>query len=192
LKVRSGFAIVLLIALILPILAACGGGTPAASTTPVPAAATAAPAEAPTAAGAEAPTAAAGGATGKAKPGILRTAITADPATIDPQKTSFSTENTFVLMNYEPLMRFNLEMEPIPGQAESYEVSADGLKYTFKIRPNSKYSDGSPLTAKNFEYAWKRLADPLVAGEYQNLPCGIIKGYSEYAVTNCPNAEGKT
>lgn len=206
-NVRSSFALALLLALIMPILAACGGTpaavSPTAGTAPGATAATApqattgtAPqATTPPAATAPAPqaTAATGGAaTGNAKPGILRFAITSDPATIDPQKTSFTTENTFVLMNYQPLMSFNTKMEAIPGAAESYEVSKDGLTYTFKIRANSKYSDGTPLTAKNFEFAWKRLADPLVAGEYQNLPCGIIKGYAEYAVTNCPDASGKT
>lgn len=201
---RSGFAFALILALIVPMLAACGGTAPSAAPTNPPAAATAAPAAATaapaaataapaaaTAAPAEA-TAAPAASENKAKPGILRMAIASDPATIDPQKSSFSTENTFVLMNYQPLMSFNTKMEPIPGAAESFSVSADGLTYTFKIRPNSKYYDGSPLTAKNFEFAWKRLADPNVAGEYQNLPCDIIKGYAAYAVTNCPDANGKT
>src|SRR5262249_21935252 len=111
---------------------------------------------------------------------------------IDPQKASFVGEIQWIMLNYQALMTFDLNMKPIPGAAESVEPSADGKTYTFKIRPNSKYSDGSPLTAKNFEYAWKRLADPEVAGEYQFIGCGVIEGYSEYAVTTCADKDGNT
>jgi len=58
-------------------------------------------------------------------------------------------------------------MNPIPGQAEKVDVSADGKLYTFHLRPNAKFSNGDPLTAKNFEFGWKRLADPELAGQYQ-------------------------
>jgi len=93
------------------------------------------------------------------------------------------------MLNYQPLMSFDTDMKPIPGAAERVDVSADGKIYTFHIRPNSKYSDGSPLTAKNFEFAWKRLADPNIAGDYQFIGCDVIKGYSEYAASTC---QGKT
>ncbi len=113
----------------------------------------------------------------------------AEPDTVDPQKASFVGEIAFIMMNYQPLMRFDKDGNPVPGAAESMEVSEDGTVYTFKIPADSKYSDGSPLTARDFEYAWKRLADPETAGEYQSLPCGIIKGYSEYSAVAC---QGKT
>lgn len=199
---RNLAAYVLLFVLILPVLAACGGGTPAANqptapadapaaeATAAPAAdATAAPAaEQPTAA-AEEPTAAAepapSGDTGTAEPGVLRINIGNEPDNIDPQKSSFVTEIQFIMMAYEGLMTFDQEMNPVPAAAESYEVSEDGLTYTFKIRPDAQYSDGTPVTAESFEYAWKRLANPETAGQYQSLPCGIIKGYSEYSAAAC-------
>jgi oligopeptide transport system substrate-binding protein len=191
---RSTAATVLLFALLLPILAACGGAPSAPAGEPTAAAGeptTGAAAEAPTAA-AEAPSAAAeqptGGAatdTGTAQAGVLRVNLEGEPSSIDPQKISFLDGITMVMHNYQALMSFDLDMKPIPAAAESYEVSEDGLTYTFKIRPDSKYSDGTPLTAQNFEYAWKRLADPETAGEYQSLPCGIIKGYSEYSAATC-------
>jgi oligopeptide transport system substrate-binding protein len=186
---------VLLFALILPILAACGGA--AAPTTPptAPAAAEATTAPAATAApeatavpeptAEPAATAEPAPAAGNAQPGVLRLNTNSEPDNVDPQQSSFLSEIQFIMMAYQPLMMFDLEMKPIPGAAESVEASADGLKYTFKIRSDSKYSDGTPLTAKNFEYAWQRLADPETAGQYQSLPCGIIKGYSEYSAAAC-------
>ncbi len=208
---RHSFALAMLIALIVPLLAACGGQTaaPDSSTstgdTAANSGATATSGEgnstAATAPAAEeqtteaaggATTTTTGGSTVGSIPGVFRFNLGTEPSTADPQTMSFSDEITFGLMNYQPLMSFNLDLEPIPGQAESVEVSDDGKVYTFKLRPDSKYSDGSPLTAENFEFAWKRLADPELAGEYQFIGCGLIEGFSEYAVTTCPDAEGNT
>jgi oligopeptide transport system substrate-binding protein len=205
---RSTAAMVLLFALLIPVLAACGGapagqgGDPAATSAPAAEApTTASGSEAPTAAsGSEAPTAASGGEaptaaaqpaadTGTAQPGVLRLRMPggsgAEPDNVDPQKASFSAEISFIMMAFQPLMSFDQEMQPIPGAAESVDVSEDGLTYTFNLRPDAKYSDGQPVTAENFEYAWKRLANPETAGEYQSLPCGLIKGYSEYSAAAC-------
>jgi oligopeptide transport system substrate-binding protein len=185
-NLRHSFALALLFALILPILAACGGGTtPAAAPTaaaPAPEAATAVPADAPTAAAAE-------GTAANAKPGILRMNAGAEEDNYDPQQASFLGEIQWILLNWQPLMSFDQEMKPIPGAAESYEVSADGKTYTFKLRPDSKYSNGDPLTAADWVRAWQRLADPELAGEYQFIACDIIKGYSEYSASTC---QGKT
>ena len=207
-SLKGGMASAMLAALVVPILAACGGGTPAAQpTAPAAVAATAAPAPAEATAAAPAAATAAPAAateapaaattapaadTGNAQAGVLRVNIGGEPATADPQTASFSGELFFVMMNYAPLMSFDTKQEPIPGAAESYELSDDGLTYTFKLRADGQYSDGTPVTAANFEYAWKRLGDPEVSGEYGNLVCGIIDGYAEYAVTVCPDAEGNT
>ena len=213
---RKSAAFVLLFVLILPILAACGGTAPATDATTAPttggaAAATTAPTTAaeattaPTTGTAAEPTATTGAAEATAeptkapatsgsaaKPGILRVNVGAEPDNWDPQKASFVGEIQWIMLNYQALMTFDKSMKPIPGQAESVNTSADGKTYTFKLRANSKYSDGSPLTAKNYEYAWKRLADPELAGDYQFIGCGVIAGYSEYAATTCADAEGNT
>jgi oligopeptide transport system substrate-binding protein len=192
LNLRHSFALALLFALIVPMLAACGGAT----TTP-PAAATSAPAaEAPTAApAADAPTAAAepaGGDSANAKPGILRINHGSENDNNDPQQASFVGEIQWIMLNWQALMTFDLKMNPIPGQAEKVDVSADGKMYTFHLRPNAKFSNGDPLTAKNFEFAWKRLADPELAGQYQFIGCDVIKGFTEYAVTTCADKSGAT
>ncbi len=59
-----------------------------------------------------------------------------------------------------PLLIIDENNEIQPGQAESYEVSDDGLVWTFHLRDGLKWSDGSDLTAKDFEYSFKRLACP--------------------------------
>ncbi len=174
---RGTVASVLLCALIVPILAACGGA-PAAQPTTAPAATTAPgqPTTAPAATTAPA---------GNAQPGVLRLNIGSEPDNVDPQKASFVVEIQFIMMAFQPLMSFDRDMKPIPAAAESVAVSSDGLVYTFKLRPDARFSDGEPVTAQNFEYAWRRLANPETAGEYQSLPCGIIKGYSEYSAAAC-------
>ena len=58
------------------------------------------------------------------------------------------------MLNYQALMSFDANMKPIPGAAEKYELSPDGKTYTFTLREGLKYSNGDPLTAANFEYAW--------------------------------------
>ncbi|MBP1465682.1 peptide ABC transporter substrate-binding protein [Candidatus Chloroploca sp. M-50] len=189
---RSSLAVGMLLALLLPILAACGGGTATVPTTPpAPEAATTAPApDTPTTPPApDTPTTPPAPSTGTAQAGVLRINTGNEPDNVDPQKSSFVSEIQFIMMAYQALMTFDGNMEPIPAAAESVETSADGLKYTFKLRPDGQYSDGTPVTAQNFEYAWRRLADPETAGEYQSLPCGIIKGYSEYSATACEGME---
>ena len=66
----------------------------------------------------------------------------------------------------EPLFVNDLNGVPMPALAESYEVSEDGLTYTFKIRQNANWSNGTPVTASDFVFAWRRLADPVTAAEY--------------------------
>ena len=53
-----------------------------------------------------------------------------------------------------------------PGQAEKWTISPDGLTYTFNLRANLKWSDGQPLKASDFEYAWKRVTDPATKSRY--------------------------
>lgn len=108
----------------------------------------------------------------------IRLNIGTPPDNIDPQQASFVNEIEVIMVNYLPLMTFDENLKPVPGAAESFEVSEDGLTYTFTLRPDQKYSDGEPLTAENFEYAMKRWADPVLAGEYQFLGTPIA-GFSE-------------
>ncbi|MFP3514226.1 ABC transporter substrate-binding protein, partial [Peribacillus sp. SIMBA_075] len=56
--------------------------------------------------------------------------------------------------------RLNEKHEPFPAMAEKWEISEDGKTYTFHLRDGIKWSNGDPVKASDFEYAWKRLLDP--------------------------------
>ena len=97
----------------------------------------------------------------------LKFNIGADPLTLDPQLNS-ATDGSHIINNtYEGLMR-EVDGEIVPAMAESYTVSEDGLVYTFTLR-DAKWSDGQPVTAHDFEFAWKRGANPATASEYMYI-----------------------
>src|SRR5256884_4646708 len=67
------------------------------------------------------------------------------------------------------LMKFNVNFEAIPYVAEKIPPNSDGSAWTFTIRKDSKWSDGSPCTAHDFEYSWKRQLDPATAAPYASF-----------------------
>lgn len=87
---------------------------------------------------------------------------------------------SFLLINntMEGLMRIGEGDKPIPGIAEKFDVSEDGTKFTFYLR-DAKWSDGSPVTAQDFEYAWKRVLKPETAATYAYIMY-FIKGAEDY------------
>ncbi len=95
---------------------------------------------------------------------VLNWNIGADPKTLDPGLNGASDGGDVINNTFEGLVR-EKNGEIIPGIAESWEVSEDGKTVTFKLR-ESKWSDGSPLTANDFVYSWKRGMDPATASEY--------------------------
>lgn len=97
----------------------------------------------------------------------LRVNIGADPLTLDPQLNSAADGNHIINNAYEGLMR-EIGGEIVPAMAESYTVSEDGMVYTFTLR-DAKWSDGEPVKASDFEFAWKRGADPATASEYMYI-----------------------
>ena len=74
---------------------------------------------------------------------------------------------------FEGLYRLGNNGKPTAGLASSGNVSKDGLTWTFKIRPDAKFSDGSKITAKDFVYSWKRTIDPKTKATYAYLFEGI-------------------
>ncbi|MGG7145069.1 peptide ABC transporter substrate-binding protein [Clostridium nigeriense] len=89
-----------------------------------------------------------------------------DPETIDPTLNTSSGAGTIIENAFEGLMRLDENEKAIPGVAESYEVSDDSLVYTFHLREDAKWSDGEPVTANDFEYAWVRALTKDTAAEY--------------------------
>jgi oligopeptide transport system substrate-binding protein len=226
-NLQSTFALTLLLALLVPILAACGGtatppsgaATPpaaggAATTAPAPTvapaatagqeAATAAPAAEATAApaaGATAAPATAGGeqpGTGKANEAdlappeqqILRIPTLSDPESIDPAQDQDTGEEAVIKQLFTGLTRMTADLKPEGAIADSWEFNADNTQVTFKLK-DTKWSDGQPLTAKDFEYSWKRFIDPTTASPYASLVTGVIKGATELNSAAVPTDTAK-
>ena len=109
----------------------------------------------------------------------LAVQIGPDPETIDPALNSAVDGGNMLLHAYECLLTVGQDGTLQPGQAESYDVSEDGLTWTFHLRDGLKWSDGSDLTANDFVYSWKRVCDPEVAAPYAETVLGMVKGYDE-------------
>ncbi len=92
-----------------------------------------------------------------------------DPTSLDPHAVSGDWENRIVGDIFEGLTTENIDAEPIPGQASAWTTSDDGLVYTFTLRDDIFWSDGEPVTAGDFVFAFQRLMDPLTAADYAYL-----------------------
>lgn len=154
-------------------LAACGGSASSAAST-----------ETSTAASTEA-------ATGEESTGVasgFTVQLGSNTETLDPALNSAIDGANTLITVFEPLLLIDENNEVIPGQAESYTVSEDGLTWTFTMRDGLKWSDGSDLTAKDFEYSFKRLAAPDTAAPYAETVVGMIDGYAD--ATGNPDKQG--
>ncbi|MDP7030419.1 MAG: peptide ABC transporter substrate-binding protein [Phycisphaerales bacterium] len=90
--------------------------------------------------------------------------------TLDPQRMSWLGDMRMAYALYEGLVRWNPEDFTIqPAVARSWTVSDDGLTWTFQLDPDAVWSDGAPVTAHDFVWAWKRLLLPDTAADYSNL-----------------------
>ncbi len=92
-----------------------------------------------------------------------------EPSSLDPALASTVADMSLAVNSFEGLMSYDAEGKLQCAQAESYEVSEDGLSYTFTLRDGLKWSNGEALTANDFAYAWKRAADVTNASDYAYL-----------------------
>ncbi len=107
-----------------------------------------------------------------------------EPDGIDPGITNNSFASIFLVNCFEGLATYDTQGNVVPGTAESWDISEDGTVYTFHLREGLKWSDGSPLTANDFVYAYKRVLDPATGGQYVNMLTDYIVGAAElYAGT---------
>lgn len=107
-------------------------------------------------------------------PQILRRANGAEPSSLDPQLTTGTWESTIIMDLFEGLLTRDAAGNSIPGVAESWDVSDDGLRYTFHLRNDAKWSDGTPLTSADFVYSWRRLLSPELAAPYAYMLYPIL------------------
>lgn len=94
----------------------------------------------------------------------------AEPQSLDPHLVAAFTDQRIILALFEGLCALDERTsQAIPAAAASWDVSPDGLTYTFHLRPGLQWSDGTPLTAGDFVFAWRRALDPAFAAEYAYL-----------------------
>lgn len=104
-----------------------------------------------------------------AEPMVLRRGNQSEPDTLDPLLATTTVENNIVGDLFLGLTTEDVNSHVIPGAAESWTTSADGLVWTFKLRENLKWSDGAPLKASDFVYAFRHLLDPKTAARYASI-----------------------
>ena len=80
----------------------------------------------------------------------------------------------------EGLYRLDPDNKPVPGVAEGSEVSGDGLTYTFTLRDGVQWSNGDPVVAEDFRYAWLKVLDPETAATYAYIISTFVKGADAY------------
>jgi len=103
---------------------------------------------------------------GPNEPQVLNLVVETEPPNLDSAKAADGTSITVLNNVMEGLMRLDKDNKPVPAMAVDYpEISPDKKTYTFKIR-DAKWSDGEPVKAQDFEYAWKRALDPKTKSEY--------------------------
>ncbi|MCI9296549.1 MAG: peptide ABC transporter substrate-binding protein [Lachnospiraceae bacterium] len=110
---------------------------------------------------------------------VLSVQIGPNPETLDPALNSAVDGGNMILHTFECLLTVDEEGKLAPGQAESWEVSEDGLTWTFHLRDGLKWSDGSDLTANDFVYSWQRVCDPNTAAPYAETVLSMVEGYEE-------------
>jgi len=107
--------------------------------------------------------------------------LEAEPASLDPAKTTALAESIPELHLFEGLTRLDRDNVPQPALAERWDISPDGKTYVFHLRPGIRWSDGTPITAADFEYSWKRVADSATASEnaYMMFPIVNAEAFSK-------------
>lgn len=102
-----------------------------------------------------------------ARTGILHFSIGAEPADLDPQTVTSTNDSKIIQALFDPLVSYEPgTLAPVPGLAERWEISPDGLVYTFHLRADAKWSNGDPLTAQDCVESWKRILSPALGAEY--------------------------
>ncbi len=98
--------------------------------------------------------------------GELRRGNGSEPDSIDPQLARMEAAMTILRDCYEGLVSLAPDGSAVPGAAQSWSVSEDGRRYTFILRPRLRWSNGDPLVAQDFAFAFRRLVDPATASQY--------------------------
>ncbi len=112
---------------------------------------------------------------------ILRLGNGAEPQDIDPQIITGDCEENIVLALFEGLVSYDpKDLHPVPGVARSWDISPDGLVYTFHLRDDARWSDGEPVTAPDFVLSYRRMLTPALGAQYAYMIFNYVAGAKDY------------
>lgn len=98
---------------------------------------------------------------------VITACVGSEPKSIDPAINQTVDGSTYLHNMFEGLTKYDKTgTKMVAGIAKSWDISSDGLTYTFHLRTDAKWSDGKPVTAADFVYAWQRAVDPKTASPY--------------------------
>jgi len=97
---------------------------------------------------------------------VLRVGNGSEPETLDPALSELNPDLQILHELFEGLVTIGPSGEALPGQAESWAMSEDGLTYSFTLRPGLEWSNGAPVTAEDFAWSWRRTVDPKTGSKY--------------------------
>src|SRR5579862_4436098 len=124
-------------------------------------------------------------------PPTLRLALGGTPSSLDPALQREPWERALASFYTEALLAPRPDLQDVePAAASAYDVSPDGLTYTFHLRSDGRFSDGGRVTAADFVTAWRRLIDPRVGSPHADLFASIVRGgaYAEALGPGVPHA----
>jgi oligopeptide transport system substrate-binding protein len=105
---------------------------------------------------------------------ILHFGLGSEPQYLDPHLASSVSAHNVIIALIEGLVSEDPKtLKPVPGVAESWDISEDGLLYTFHLRKNAKWSNGDPVTAHDFVYSYRRILNPNLASQYASMLHGL-------------------
>ena len=120
------------------------------------------------------PAASAQSAAGGSTDNVLRIGNGAEPQTLDPHRAEGVPESNILRDLFEGLVGEAPDGSLVPGAAQSWTVSDDGLTYTFSLRPGARWSNGEAVTASDFEYGLRRSVDPATLSRYSSILFPIL------------------
>ncbi len=126
-----------------------------------------------------------------AGPKVFRIGRGTYPDVLDPQKSSYGIEIEFLKLTYEGLLSLDAKGNIGPGAADKWKSSADGKSMTFHIRDGLVRSDGTPITAADYEYALKREVDPCVPDKQYTSILYDVKGAEDLDALDCKKDAAK-
>jgi oligopeptide transport system substrate-binding protein len=113
----------------------------------------------------------------------LRINIGSEPTTLDPAQAEDVTANRMLNGLFEGLVWMDEQCNPLPGVATSWEHNESSTVWTFHLRENAKWHDGSTVTANDFKYGIERTCTPSTLGNYANFVYGFLEGGKDYYTT---------